>query len=306
MHFTVTGGMGFIGSAIIKELNRRNYHNITVVDFPEGRDKWRNLVGLVFREVIDPDNLIKRKGMRDDGVVIHLGADSSTDISFKQAYRDYRYTLELFNGYNRLVYASSAGTYGTDGLCFSDGVVNDLRPKSAYALGKHMTDLYLQGEHGVGGVVGLKYSNVFGPGEYHKGRMASMMFHWYNKIRDGEELPLFQPEDELARDFIYVKDVARMTVDLALGDANGIFNIGSGRATTFKRVLELMCDMLGVEEMVINKIKMPRELEFQYQRRTELDMTKTSRHIDASTMSIEDAIEDYLRYLNKGLRIGEI
>jgi ADP-L-glycero-D-manno-heptose 6-epimerase len=302
----VTGALGFIGSAVVAALNDDNLAEIDIVDFPDHTEKWRNLNGLVFNRFIEPHNF----DPSEYELLFILGHDSSTGISFKQAVADYNRTINLIEqcpDTTRVIYASSAGTYGTDGFSYSDECIYELMPRSAYAMGKHMIDQWcaIQGKRNV---LGVKYSNVFGPGEYHKGNMASMIYQWWMKLKKGEEVPLFEPDD-LARDFIYVKDAARITVGLGFSEFQpyGLRNIGSGEATTFKEMLDLLIAAMNLnDEPKIKRLKIPEKFRFQYQTYTNLDMSRTAADIDdATVMLMKNAVREYVTYLEQDLRIGE-
>jgi ADP-L-glycero-D-manno-heptose 6-epimerase len=308
----VTGALGFIGSAVVKALNDAGKSEIDLVDRPDTSDKWRNLNGLVFNKLMTPDEFDPSEYEQ----IFVLGHNSSTAISFAEAVKDYRNTLDIIEKAReetRVVYASSAGTYGTDGFSFSDDVIHELLPRSPYAMGKHMIDQWAKVQ-GKKNVLGVKYSNVFGPGEYHKGKMASMIYQWWKMLKAGEVLPLFKPDD-IDRDFIYVKDAARITVELGLRDEQtyGLANIGSGKATTFMKMQELLIEAYGetadeidAEMVEVERLEVPEEIQFQYQMHTKLDMSNTAAKLDdASVTSMEDAVIDYVVYLKNDLRIGE-
>src|SRR5262245_26806093 len=223
-HIIVTGGAGFIGSGVIRHLNDKGHFNIIVVDELAKTDKWKNLVGKQFVDFIPKHQLFDWLKGREDEIraFIHLGACSSTvetDASYLLE-NNYRYTVRLaeyaLKNRQRFIYASSAATYGDGEKGFSDAheTLEGYHPLNMYGYSKHLVDLWLKREGLLKEVVGLKYFNVFGPNEYHKGRMASAITHILPSARREGQIRLFKSSDpkafgdgEQKRDFIYVKDV---------------------------------------------------------------------------------------------------
>ncbi len=323
----VTGGAGFIGSAIIHELNRRGLSNILVTDFLGTDEKWKNLVPLRFAE-FQPVAAV-RESVRTMGdltanvtTIFHLGACSSTterDVDYL-ADNNYRFTMELMEfavkrGV-RLVYASSAATYGDGSLGFEDEEekLPMLRPLNAYGFSKHLTDVHAWQKGWLKKVAGLKYFNVFGPNEEHKGDMRSVISKVYREARDSGIIRLFKShhpkygDGESVRDFIYVKDAARMTVDLAENAAaTGLYNIGTGRARSWNDVARAIFAALGVEPR-IEYCEMPEALRGKYQYFTEARMEKFLRVCPGGgcKFSLEEAVADYVKnYLVAEKFLGE-
>ena len=242
MKFVVTGGAGFIGSNIIWELNNRGYNDITIVeDFSlMTNEKLMNITHLNYKNLISDRDLIDERRKYQEHKIIHMGADSSTKCTFARAYSaNYSYTMNLMKDFKRIVYASSTATYGTFDSPISE--TDKCAPINFYGLSKHLIDLNSRGH------IGLKYSNVFGPNEYHKDDMASVLFKSAVRINGSMKPLLFTSEIEPVRDFVYSKVVAKCTVDFALNDAPaGTYNIGSGTTTSFRQIVEwLQTDMSG-------------------------------------------------------------
>ena len=323
----VTGAAGFIGSAVVHELNLRGYSNILVSDFLGCDEKWKNLVKLNFDEFCPVNEL--RKSILEEGTlaadvrtIFHLGACSSTterDMDYL-ADNNYRTTLELarfaVKRRVRLVYASSAATYGDGSQGFDDSEENllRLRPLNAYGFSKHLTDVHLQKSGLLKSVTGLKYFNVFGPNEQHKCDMRSVISKVCSDAAKSGVIRLFKSHDpryadgESVRDFIYVKDAARMTVDISeCVDAVGLFNIGSGRARSWNDVARAIFAALG-REVCIEYIDMPESLVGKYQYFTEARMEKFLRLFPESGVrfSLEEAVSDYVKnYLLTGKFLGD-
>lgn len=312
-YIVITGGAGFIGSAVIRYLNEQNFSEIVVVDELDSSDKWKNLVGKQFAEILEKDQLFPWLEGKEECVqaFIHLGACSST-VEADSRYlliNNYQYTQRLaeyaLEHGQRFIYASSAATYGDGSQGFSDDhdLLETLRPLNMYGYSKHLFDLWAKRQGILGQIVGLKYFNVFGPNEYHKGRMASGALHFFGQALKEGSVRLFQsssPEHfadgDQKRDFIYVKDAARMTcafLDPHCSD-RGIFNIGTGVPGTWNTIAKSVFRALDREEN-IEYIPMPPDLVGKYQNYTCADMTKhkNSLLLSAECTDLADAVVDY-------------
>lgn len=308
----VTGGAGLIASGVIRHLNDQGIYNIVVVDDLGKCEKWKNLVGKRFLDIIPIHQLFDWLNGRERVVeaFIHLGACSSTveaDASYLLE-NNYRYSQRLAeyaltNG-QRFVYASSAATYGDGSLGFSDNdaQLHQLWPLNMYGYSKQLFDLWLLDQKVLDKVVGLKYFNVFGPNEYHKGRMASAITHFLPLILKEGKIKLFkssEPEKfadgDQKRDFIYVKDAARMTCAFLENDAGGIFNIGSGIASTWNQLAKAVFNAVG-KPVNIEYINMPADLIGKYQNYTCADMHKTNKVLGKASdcQPLDDAVFDYV------------
>lgn len=311
-YILLTGGAGFIGSALLHHLNHIGMKNIVVVDQLGQDEKWKNLVGKAFLDFVDKDDLFCWLQGREEDIeaIIHLGACSSTtetDCDYLME-NNYRYSCELaefaLTNDIRFIYASSAATYGDGSQGFSDDLdlLETLRPLNMYGYSKHLFDLWLKNQNVLDHVTGLKFFNVFGPNEYHKGSMASAILKMVPDVLKTGKIKLFKSSDpksfadgEQVRDFIYVKDVARMTAHFLTNDVTGIFNLGSGLANTWKALAEGVFKGLG-KKADIEFIDMPEVLIGKYQNYTKADMTKwESAKLPKPTYSLEEAVIDYVQ-----------
>jgi len=321
----VTGGAGFIGSVLVWELNRRGCADVAVVDFPGVRDgKSANLAGLQYIDLLDPAELLSRLSCGSLGkldCIFHLGACSSTTETNEQYLREnnYEYSRKLaewaLRAGVRFVYASSAATYGDGSAGMDDSnpaQLERLRPLNLYGQSKQWMDLHAWREGWLDRIVGLKYFNVFGPNENHKGDMRSLVCKSYAEALKSGVIPLFKsyrPEyrdGEQKRDFLYVKDAVAMTLYLAATPtANGIFNIGSGAARTWNDLARAVFAALG-RAPHIEYIEMPAAIRDKYQYFTEANIGKLrAAGYDRPITSLEDAVRDYVvNYLVPGRTVG--
>ena len=320
----VTGGTGFIGSILVWELNRRGCSHVAIADFPSLGEKVGNLAGLRCTEMIEPAELPSRLSAGSMGrldCIFHLGACSSTTETNERYLREnnYEYSRNLaewaLKAGVRFVYASSAATYGdgSAGMDDSDpGHLESLRPLNLYGQSKQWMDLHAWREGWLDRIVGLKYFNVFGPNEYHKGDMRSVVCKSYTEVLKTGVIRLFKsyrPEyrdGEQRRDFLYVKDAVAMTLHLAANpEANGLFNIGSGQARTWNELARAVFSALGREPR-IEYIEMPEPIRDKYQYFTQADIHKlVATGYDQPITSVEGAVRDYVvNYLVPGRTIG--
>lgn len=318
-YIVITGGAGFIGSGVIRYLNDQGIDNLIIVDELGSSEKWKNLVGKRFLDIIDKNQFFEWLQGRESAIeaFIHLGACSSTvetDASYLLE-NNYRFSVRLaeyaLTHGQRFIYASSAATYGDGSLGFSDNEneLEMLRPLNMYGYSKHLFDLWLKNQGVLNQVVGLKYFNVFGPNEGHKDRMASAIIRLLPAAQKEGVVKLFKssepekfPDGGQQRDFVYVKDVARMTCAFLSSDACGLYNIGSGQATTWNQLASAVFKAIGKPEK-IEYFPMPTDLNGKYQNYTCADMAKTNAALreQSKTMPMEDAVIDYVRnYLIPG------
>ncbi len=308
----VTGGAGLIGSAVIWALNRRGFERVLVADRLDRSEKWRHLLPLRFDDYVDADELLERLERRADAfgdvrTVLHFGACSSTtetDAGYLLR-NNYEYTRRLGEwacaNDARFVYASSAATYGALEEHLSDEAdLRSLRPLNAYAFSKHLFDLYAERTGLAERCCGIKYFNVFGPNEEHKGEMRSMVLKAYEQILANGIVRLFKsyrPEfrdGEQRRDFIYVKDAAEITVHLAQAPTTGLVNVGSGRAQTWLELVRPIFPALGLPER-IEFVEMPERLrgKYQYSTRARIERLRASGY-DAPMTPLTEAVTDYV------------
>lgn len=309
----VTGAAGFIGRNVVAALNERGVEDLILVDRLGSDEKWKNLPGLRYEDLIDPDEYLNRlrEGKSPDTAgVIHLGACSATterdaDYLLQNNYHYSREVCEwsLRNGV-RYIYASSAATYGDGrhGYVDEDENTRQLRPLNMYGYSKQMFDLWAMKNGLFDRIVGLKFFNVYGPYEDHKGDMRSVVNKSYAQILSTGEVQLFKsyrPEyadGEQKRDFIYVKDAVDVTLYFLDHRAvSGLFNCGTGEARTWKDLATAVFAAMG-RPVRIRMIDMPEGLREKYQYFTQADMSKLRRAgYEVPFTSLEDGVRDYVK-----------
>ena len=309
----VTGCAGFIGSALVWALNRRGCERIVVCDRLGADERWRNLTPLRFADYVEADDLLPRLQSGALGkfdLVLHMGACSSTtetNASFLIR-NNYEFTRDLatwaLGQKTRFVYASSAATYGdgSAGMDDDDGKLDQLRPLNLYGYSKHLFDLHAKRAGFLNRMVGLKYFNVFGPNEGHKGDMRSLVHKSTAQVQAGGVIRLFKSyrsdfrDGEQKRDFLYVKDAVAMTLHLAASKrAGGLFNIGSGKARTWLDLARAVFVALK-RKPKIEFIEMPEAIRDKYQYFTQANLVRLrAAGYTAPVTSLEDAVTDYVR-----------
>ncbi|MFZ4115742.1 MAG: ADP-glyceromanno-heptose 6-epimerase [Chthoniobacterales bacterium] len=323
----VTGGAGFIGSALIHALNKRGEKKILITDALLDPERQAHLEVLEYEKYLSAEELLialanNEDVLREITTIFHLGACSST-LETNRAFlmeNNFEYTKTLATwalARNiRFVYASSAATYGDGSAGMKDGIeeLDRLHPLNYYGESKHLFDLYARDHGWFGRIVGLKYFNVFGPNEDHKKEMRSLVCKAYEQVRDTGKMALFKsyrPEygdGKQERDFIYVRDAVEMTLHLAeTKHAHGLFNIGSGVARSWLDLAHALFAALN-RKPIIDFIEMPEKMRSQYQYHTCADITRlrATGYVEQIT-SLEEAVEDYVcNYLVPGKHLGEL
>ena len=309
----VTGAAGFIGSCLVSKLNSLDKNNLILVDNFVSLEKDKNLKGKFFEEKIARSEFIDWFERNTDKIteVYHIGArtdttESNTDI-FDKLNLNYSKSLWTICVKNRIpfIYASSAATYGFGEFGFEDNhhVVDKLRPLNAYAISKNDFDKWaLNQVRKPPFWAGFKFFNVYGPNEFHKGRMASVVFHSINQMKKTGEMRLFKSHNlkykhgEQLRDFIYVKDVVDvLTIMMSEKLQSGLYNLGSGKARSFNDLVEITFNAMNVKPR-ISYIDTPKDIRNKYQYFTEANMFKL-RDVGYKRpfTNLEDGIDDYVK-----------
>ena len=315
--FLVTGGAGFIGSNIVAALNEAGHADVVVSDFLGDEGKWRNLAKRQISDVVPPGELMAwLRGRRLSGV-IHMGAISATtatdgDLVFET---NYRLSMRLLDwctvNPTPFIYASSAATYGDGTQGFRDDnsleALKALRPMNLYGWSKYLFDVAVATRVAKNETLppqwaGLKFFNVFGPNEYHKGSMMSVLTRRFDDIKHGKTIQLFKSHREgiadgdQRRDFIYIDDVLRVVMWLVDNPrVSGIFNVGTGKARSFRDLIVAVYAALGAKEKIAY-IDMPEEIRGSYQYFTEADGEHLRRAgYNGGFTPLEDSVASYVK-----------
>ncbi|MDR2395933.1 MAG: ADP-glyceromanno-heptose 6-epimerase [Endomicrobium sp.] len=313
----LTGGAGFIGSCFLWKLNQEGIKDILVVDHLDGSEKWKNLLGKNYYDYIQKNdffNAVITRRVPKPEAIIHLGACSSTILSDADYYikNNYEYSKVLalwaFELDIPFIYASSAATYGDGSNGYDDDIskIKSLSPLNMYGFSKHMFDLWLLNNNYLSKTTGIKFFNVFGPNEYHKGDMRSVICKNYETVLHDGLIKLFKsynPEykdGQQKRDFVYIKDVVEIMYFLFKNPSKtGIFNIGTGKSRTWNDIVKSMFSAVGKKEN-IEYIDMPETLKIKYQYFTEAKMDNLRKlGYTKPFMELEDSVKDYCSYLEK-------
>jgi ADP-L-glycero-D-manno-heptose 6-epimerase len=315
--WVITGGAGFIGSALLWKLNEESVTDALIIDREEFPEKRKNLRKRKFADYLEADDFKKRllagQMPKMDGMV-HLGACSSTTETNEAYLREnnFEYTKALAQWALakkvRFIYASSAATYGDGTLGYStdDATTKKLKPLNLYGNSKQLFDLWALGEGALKEIVGIKFFNIYGPNEYHKGEMRSVVAKAYEQIKKDGKIRLFKSykpdyrDGEQVRDFLYVKDATNVVYEFMNGKGyGGLYNLGSGQARSWNDLAKAAFSAMGTP-VRIEYIEMPEAIRAKYQYRTQADMSWIKEKKIAPFMTLEEGVKDYVQnYLSK-------
>lgn len=316
--YIVTGGAGFIGSAMARKLNQEGVSDIIIVDELKSGDSWKNLRKIQHKDYLHKDLFLQKIESNSLGftpkAIIHMGACSATtetnaDYMMENNYR-YTKVLADYSVKNsiRFIYASSAATYGDGFSGYSDdeSKLSELCPLNIYGYSKQFFDVYAREKGYLKNICGLKFFNVFGPNEYHKNDMRSVVLKSFYQIKDKGEVSLFRShhpdykDGEQRRDFVYVKDCCNIMWWLVNNKVGGLYNLGTGQSRTWNDLVNAVYKAMNIEPN-ITYIDMPANLQRQYQYFTEAKMDKLkAAKCPISFLSLEESVKDYVQnYLLK-------
>lgn len=308
----VTGGAGFIGSCVVRSLNEAGRSDIVIVDNISETDKWMNMRNKKYIKYVHKSRFLEELPTYENvEAIVHMGAQSSTtERDFDYLWENnFEYTKALWNycaeKHISFIYASSAATYGDGSLGFNDRMdIDKLLPLNGYGYSKQLFDMWVkhQAKSFPAQYCGLKFFNVYGPNEYFKGSMASMVFHGFNQIKETGKVKLFKScnpnyaDGGQLRDFVYVKDICKVIMWLLVNKhVSGLFNVGTGRAQSFAELAEATFHALDLEPN-IEYIDMPEKLRGKYQYYTKAEMSKL---YDAGYpyhfADVEKGVRDYVQ-----------
>jgi len=320
MKVIITGGAGFIGSVLLSRLNGAGITDITVVDNLSTSEKWQNLLGKQFTRYLHKDEflaaILNNTWKEKPDVIFHLGACSATsennadylfrnNVQYSQTLCEYACSVGA-----RFIYASSAATYGLGENGYSDDTtrLNQLRAINRYGFSKHVFDQWVVAQGLLGKVAGIKFFNVFGPNEYHKGPMISMVMRAYQQIQASGSVTLFKSstptyaDGEQRRDFVYVLDCVAALFSLATTnrDVCGIFNLGTGTSSSWNELANAVFAALNLPAS-IKYVAMPESMVAGYQNYTEAEMQKLQNALGVLNLSpLKATVADYvMRFLQR-------
>jgi len=308
----ITGAAGFIGSNIVASLNKQGYNKIIICDWLDHESKKKNIQKLNYEEIISPENLITYLNHKNNiDIIIHMGANSSTtESNFRLMYNiNTRFSRNIWKWCTknkvRLIYASSAATYGDGTRGFNDSETEKYKPLNVYGLSKYLFDRYVikQAKNNICPPqwVGIKFFNVYGPNEYHKGKMQSVVKHALDQYKESGKVKLFKSynnkysDGEQTRDFIYVNDCITL-INWLLENKNisGLFNCGTSIERSFDDLVKAMFKAINVAPC-IEYINMPNNIKNQYQYFTKANMNKIkNRGYNIQSTSLEEGVYDYV------------
>lgn len=312
-YIVITGAIGFIGSCMVSYLNNTGYYNLILVD--NFTKHTNNINGKKYLTLIDREYFFEWFETTPVTIkhIFHFGACSNTremDFSVHEKW-NFKYSQRIWNlcceKNINLIYASSAATYGDGEYGYSDNIFEELNPLNPYGLSKHLFDVWVLAQDKTPPVwAGLKFFNVYGPNEYHKGSMASVIMHLHKQLNDNS-IKLFKSHKEgiehgeQKRDFVYVKDIIKVCYWLINNNVTGIFNVGSGKASSFKDVANFLLKNKNVSKP-IEYVDMPSDIRDKYQYFTEANMDKLyNAGYNDEFYSLDKGISDYLYYLDNNL-----
>jgi len=315
----LTGGAGFIGSCFLWKLNEKGINDIIIVDDLDKPGKCQNLEGKSYSDYIQKDDflaMVKEDKAPVPEFVVHMGACSSTILTDTEYYikNNYEYSKILakwaLSKKANFMYASSAATYGDGSEGYSDDTEStyNLKPLNMYGFSKHLFDLWVIKNDLIDKVTGIKFFNVFGPNEYHKEEMRSVVCKAFKQVRDEGKMRLFRSynkdydDGEQKRDFIYIKDAVEIMYYLFKNpQITGIYNLGTGKARSWNDLAKAMFKTFK-KKPVIEYIDMPENLREKYQYFTQADMSKLQSKIKGGYefQELEKSIADYMKYLDDG------
>lgn len=308
----VTGGAGFIGSCVVRSLNEAGRSDIVIVDNISETDKWMNMRNKKYIKYVHKSRFLEELPTYENvEAIVHMGAQSSTtERDFDYLWENnFEYTKALWNycaeKHISFIYASSAATYGDGSLGFNDRMdIDKLLPLNGYGYSKQLFDMWVkhQAKSFPAQYCGLKFFNVYGPNEYFKGSMASMVFHGFNQIKETGKVKLFKScnpnytDGGQLRDFVYVKDICKVIMWLLVNKhVSGLFNVGTGRAQSFAELAEATFHALDLEPN-IEYIDMPEKLRGKYQYYTKAEMSKLyDAGYPFEFMDVEKGVRDYVQ-----------